>query len=297
MSPNAFRLLLVAATAAIAACSAQGSENESYEAVPPADGHGAGHEASPVTAHAAPKDDGHGQPAGDHGDNGQKSAKNAHHDPAHWTYAGESGPDYWAAMSHDFSACSTGTMQSPIDLSTANAAGDVMIQADYRPAFIETVNNGHTVQVNTTGGLSLSNGRNRYHLAQFHFHTPSEHTINGQHYPMEMHFVHKDENGELLVLGVLFEEGASNPNLNAVLESLSRDTYQFDPSKLLPANLDVYRYQGSLTTPPCSEGVNWHVVRQPVTASIAQIRAFQQLMGENARPIQAVNNRLVVRPL
>ncbi|MCW1401238.1 carbonic anhydrase family protein [Novosphingobium sp. MW5] len=224
------------------------------------------------------------------------------HAKPHWTYDGEAGPEHWGELSEDFKACKTGRMQSPIELGVADVEAKFAVRVAYRPGPLTVVNNGHTIQATFAPGSTLSSGISRYKLLQVHFHTPSEEVVYGISYPMVAHFVHIDYAGNLAVLGVLFEEGAHNPELEKLVKAAPRKESEpetvkgvtFDPSKLLPANLSVYRYEGSLTTPPCTEGVRWHVARQRVTASAAQIAALHAIMGDNARPVQPIYGRVLV---
>lgn len=226
----------------------------------------------------------------------------AHAGPVHWTYSGETGPDSWGDLADGFSQCKTGHMQSPIDLGAADIQGQINVRTAYRPGTLSVLNNGHTIQVNFPEGSILSSGISRYKLVQVHFHTPSEETIYGVPYPMVAHFVHADHAGNLAVLGVLFQEGAHNPELDKIIKAAPRseaparlvEGVTLDPAQLLPGELAVWRYDGSLTTPPCSEGVRWHVAMQPVAASAAQIAAIHAIIGDNARPIQPRHGRLLV---
>ena len=226
----------------------------------------------------------------------------APHAGPHWGYAGEIGPDHWGEVSEDFAACAKGHMQSPVDLGGAEVAGHFAVAAAYRPGALSVLNNGHTVQVNFPEGSVLTSGINRYKLLQMHFHTPSEETLYGIPYPMALHFVHVDHAGNLAVLGVLFAEGMHNPELDKVIRAAPRSEQgpravpgvSFDPARLLPANLAVWRYEGSLTTPPCTEGVRWHVATHRVAASAAQIAAIHAIIGDNARPVQPLYGRLLV---
>jgi len=224
------------------------------------------------------------------------------HDKPHWSYGGEGGPEKWGELSQEFALCKTGHMQSPIDLGAADVMGNFSIKAAYKPGPLTLLNNGHTVQAVIAPGSLLTSGIARYKLLQVHFHTPSEEVLYGLPYPMVAHFVHVDHAGNLAVLGVLFEEGAHNAELEKLIRAAPAHESEtetvkgatFDPGKLLPANLAVYRYEGSLTTPPCTEGVRWHVARHRSTASAAQIAALHAIMGDNARPIQPLHGRLLV---
>lgn len=224
------------------------------------------------------------------------------HSGPHWTYNGAAGPEHWGEMSESFKLCAAGHMQSPVDLGGAEITGHFGVRASYRPGPLTILNNGHTIQVNFPEGSVLSSGIARYKLVQMHFHTPSEEQIYGIPYPMVAHFVHVDAAGNYAVLGVLFEEGAHNPELDKVVRAAPRfeedahpvNGVTFDPAKLLPDNLSVYRYEGSLTTPPCTEGVRWHVATHRVSASAGQIAAIHAIVGDNARPVQPLYGRLLV---
>jgi carbonic anhydrase len=221
----------------------------------------------------------------------------------HWGYEGEADPSHWGDIAEEFKECAVGQEQSPIDLTPTKA-----IHAEFSPAEIHwtafaptVVDNGHTVQVNTNGkgGYVELNGV-RYDLVQFHFHHESEHTVDGAHSPLEVHFVNKSEAGDLLVLGVLLNPGEANAALGAVeaewpavgAETTSAET--IDPSVLLPANHASFRYEGSLTTPPCSQIVTWNVFVDPVEVSAEQIDLFASHYANNARPIQALNRRFLL---
>ena len=219
--------------------------------------------------------------------------------PPHWSYQGHEGPEHWGTLSPEFATCGTGHTQSPIDHGGFDAKQAVAVSTDYHAGPLMLLNNGHTVQANFVTGSTLSSGGHSYGLVQVHFHTPSEEAFNGEHYPMVAHFVHKDTAGKLAVLGVLFEEGAPNAELAKLIahapksETPSHEiaNAEFNPAALLPHDLHVYRYAGSLTTPPCTEGVNWHVALTPVTASKAQIEEIHAIIGNNARPVQPLNGR------
>ncbi|MDP0930297.1 carbonic anhydrase [Paracoccus onubensis] len=223
---------------------------------------------------------------------------------AHWSYMGETGPEHWAEIAPEDKACKAGTRQSPIDLSKTDAVGELSFTSDYRAVPMKIWNNGHTIQLDAKNAGEMAEDGKIYNLLQVHFHDPSEHALNGKNYPLEAHFVHRDKDGELAVLGVFIEEGAENPELAKIIshipakpgEPMVVEGLDFDPSALLPDNLAAYRYSGSLTTPPCTEGVAWRILSHPITASADQIKALADVMGSNNRPLQAVNGRLVVHP-
>ena len=224
--------------------------------------------------------------------------------PAHWSYGGSEGPAYWGELSADYSQCSIGRNQSPVDLNQDDAirSNKDSVQVDYQPMGYELVNNGHTLQATPQGSQPpLQIGSRTFTLKQFHFHDPSEHTFKGRHFPLELHLVHGAEDGALAVLAVVFQEGDENPALAPlVAESLSRGQTRklaepLDIRPLLPKKLSYFRLNGSLTTPPCSEGVTWVVFSSPVKASKAQIEALGQIMGgPNNRPVQPLNARILV---
>jgi carbonic anhydrase len=232
-------------------------------------------------------------------------------DPA-WHYEGDEGPARWGALSPKFVTCGEGKAQSPIDIANTVAASEAMALKIALPAaelkiahhthVADGINNGHTVQINYAGADTLTIGDESYALAQYHFHNQSEHTVKGQHFPMEMHLVHKAADGKLAVIGVLIEEGAHNAAFDPIWANLPKEkgvethypAVTVDVDALLPASRASYRYDGSLTTPPCSEGVKWVVMTTPIQLSAEQIRAFTQLIHDNNRPVQPLNGRSVV---
>lgn len=219
-------------------------------------------------------------------------------------YGPANGPETWGRLADKYALCEKGDMQSPIDLAGANAIGNVALAVDYEAGPLTVSNKGLTVQADFAPGSAMTSGGMTFNLIQIHFHTPSEHAISGKRYPLTGHFVHATEDGKLGVLGVMFEEGDANPELAKILAAVPNEKSEpatitgqsIDPNGMLPADRSIYRYMGSLTTPPCSEGVNWHVLREPITASEDQIEAFEELMGDSARPVRAFNNRLVIAP-
>ena len=219
----------------------------------------------------------------------------------HWEYSGKYGPANWAKLSEDFKTCATGKQQSPFDIKADKKASLPALGLNYKPVPMKVINNGHTIQVDQAGGGQLVVDGKSYDLLQFHFHTHSEYSIDGKFYPLEVHLVHATKAGELAVVGVMFEEGAANSELAKIWANMPSDKGENMPDglsvnavNLLPDNKQYYRFMGSLTTPPCSEGVNWHVMSTPITASAEQIAAFKALYPMNARPLQAKNDRIVV---
>ncbi len=215
-----------------------------------------------------------------------------------WGYEGEGGPEGWGRLEPGFRVCDLGTGQSPIDLTQPTTASLNSIDLSWRSAPVQVVNNGHTIQVNCeTGSEMVLDGR-RFGLAQFHFHHPSEHAVDGQRHEMEVHFVHAADNGALGVLGVFVEAGAENSTLAPIWSAMPRSqggearvSQNINPAGLLPRDRRFYRYFGSLTTPPCSERVIWSVFGRPITASRRQIDQFADLFPMNARPLQNQNRR------
>jgi carbonic anhydrase len=218
----------------------------------------------------------------------------------HWAYEGHGDPAHWADLDQANSACKLSKEQSPIDIEERNARKAPLsaLEFNYAAAGAEVINNGHTVQVNLPAGNALKAGDDVAQLLQFHFHTPSEEKINGVNYPMVAHFVHKSADGKLSVVAVLFKEGHENKTLAPVFAALPAEGHptrlaSFNPADVLPANHAYFKFMGSLTTPPCSDGVRWQVLRQPVELSPQQIAAFHQLYKMNARPVQPLNGRTV----
>lgn len=224
-------------------------------------------------------------------------------DKAHWGYSGHEGPEHWGDLTPEYSTCSSGKNQSPINL-TEMIEGDLPeLKVDYKVGGNEVVNNGHTIQVNYAAGSMIYVGDHTFKLKQFHFHSPSENTIEGHSYPMEAHFVHADKAGNLAVIAVMFKLGKNNVELEKVWEHIPHEAgnkYELnnvvDANVLIPHDHAYFRYNGSLTTPPCSEGVNWYVMKYFETASQEQINKFTQAMHhDNNRPVQPVNARKVIQ--
>lgn len=222
--------------------------------------------------------------------------------PPHWGYSGDISPAHWGDLDSHFALCKSGKNQSPVDLTHIVDSQLPPIGFHYSAGGSDEVNNGHTVQINYDKGSSITLDGHDYALKQFHFHTPSENHINGKAYPMEAHLVHADADGNLAVIAVMFEEGGENAALAKAWSVLPDHVDQSvhlpvkaSAEDLLPKNRSYYRFNGSLTTPPCTEGVVWLVMKQPVTASAEQISMFSKLMGHpNNRPIQSLNARLVI---
>lgn len=216
-----------------------------------------------------------------------------------WGYEAENGADVWGRLSPDFALCAEGTLQSPIDLVNAVSSELPEIVFNYSPAAVNIHHNGHTIDVAPAEGNWMEVDGGRYELLQFHFHAPSEHTVAGRSFDMEMHLVHSNAEGALAVIGVLIEQGSDNAAFNSMWANLpgapgvtnSMDNDTIDAGDLLPGDRQTYRYDGSLTTPPCSEGVKWNVLTTPIELSGGQISAFKAVVGDNNRPVQPLNER------
>lgn len=238
----------------------------------------------------------------------EASKKAEEHHAAHWTYAGDTGPTHWGDLSSEWATCKTGTSQSPIDLETKAAAVDAKlgpIAFKYGKLPLSILNNGHTVQVPNDKDYSITVSGETYKLAQFHLHTPSEHLVNGKPADLELHLVHKSDKGAFTVVGILFKKGKENKALAPVFanapaevttEAKPVDKAELDLTKILPSKHSFYSYSGSLTTPPCSEGVNWVVLETVAEVSEAQIAKFREVThGDTTRPAQPLGSRKVAR--
>lgn len=235
------------------------------------------------------------------GKGGRGHADSATHEATpHWTYAGEGGPDTWGALAADFENCTIGGAQSPVDLPVAAEGAPPALESDHAPVPVRYLFNGHTVQFDGSEGGGITVDGRSYALKQFHVHFPSEHHVAGQPYPGEIHFVHADSSGALAVVGVLVAEGPENPVLAPAVAGLAGLVEgvtvaleaTIDPDDLVPEG--GYRaYSGSLTTPPCSEGVQWFVMDEPIDLSKGQIDAFAAVTGVSNRPVQPLGDRVV----
>ena len=220
-------------------------------------------------------------------------------DEIHWGYSGDSGPANWGTLSPDFAICEEGSAQSPIDIRSASQLNLVDIAFDYAETANSIFNNGHTIQVNVDEGSSITYNGIAYALLQFHFHLPSEHTLDGAGTAMEIHFVHQDpRSGNLAVVGVMLTEGAHNAAYAPVFDNLPADIGEptamgesLALESMLPEARTFTTYQGSLTTPPCSEIVRWLVLDAPVELAAEQIAAFAAIHAGNARPVQPLGAR------
>jgi len=222
---------------------------------------------------------------------------------AHWGYTGHNAPDSWGSLSPKYLTCSEGKNQSPIDVRSSMDADLEPLIISYPKGSKEIINNGHTIQVDIEEGNTIVVDGITFNLKQFHFHTPSENHIEGKSFPLEAHFVHLDKDGNIAVLALMFEEGKENVQLTKVWEKMPKTGGEKSElaladiaRSLLPENKDYYRFNGSLTTPPCTEGVRWFVLKTPVTISKEQVEAFLSIMHHpNNRPIQKTNARVIVK--
>jgi len=229
------------------------------------------------------------------------AAANAQEHAAHWSYSGAHGPEHWGAEDAAFAACSSGKEQSPIDIETAASADLPPINFAYKPFPLTVTDTHHSFQVNVpqgSGGITV--GGEHYELVQFHFHHPSEERVHGKRDAMVAHLVHKNDKGELAVVAVLIHKGASNEFLKPIFDNFpaqGSDSKVVGTSvelmQLLPPKHGYYSFEGSLTTPPCSEHVHWFELKEPVQASAEQIRQFAARYPHNARPTQPLNARNV----
>ncbi len=223
---------------------------------------------------------------------------------SHWSYEGDEGPTHWGDISEVYHVCKEGRNQSPIDLKDGVHANLPELVFDYYSLPNRIVNNGHTIQLDIEPGsyLNIPSQNKQYALMQFHFHSPSEHTVDGRSFAMEMHFVHADKAGALAVVGVLVEEGEENPILKKLRHFVpthagesSEPPEGIEETNLIPPSHDYFYYSGSLTTPPCSEGVSWMILKNPLNASAEQIANFKTLLGPvSNRPVQPQNSRMIL---
>jgi len=224
-----------------------------------------------------------------------------------WSYTGPNGPTKWAKLDKAFAACGGGTLQSPIDIPDAHARkGDLPpLLFSYKPSPLRIIDDGHTIQVNYPPGSWVSIEGKRYELVEFKFHKPSEFKINGKGQEMDVQLVHKDKDGKLAVIAVLLDQGSENALIKTLWSNLPQakdketdvPSVQINAFGLLPQNKDYYTFKGSLTTPPCTEGVSWYVLKTPVQISADQLARFGKIYQTNARPVQPLNDRDILGPL
>jgi carbonic anhydrase len=223
---------------------------------------------------------------------------------AHWSYEPPTGPDQWGDLDPAYKLCSAGTQQSPLDITGAipTKLFRLRIKWDRRPDTIE--NTGHSIQLNFLAGNTLGVGERTFTLTQFHFHHPSEHRVADDSFPMEVHFVHADKDGDLAVIGALMKTGKANAAFNRITATMPatkgppvKADSAIDPNRLLPTDRGHYRYEGSLTTPECKEIVHWFVLATPIQVAEADVAAFAKLYPMNARPVLQTNRRFILRSI
>ena len=254
----------------------------------------AAHAPTAVTAGAVPA-----RVARSHFPTGNAAAGDTHAH-IHWSYEGEGGPENWGKLKPEYATCASGKRQSPIDIRDGFRVDLEAIQFSYRPSPFRVVDNGHTIQVEVSGSHISLLGKT-YELVQFHFHRPSEERVNGKSFDMVAHLVHKSEDGKLAVVAVLLEKGMEHPLIQSVWNNLPLEKNDYvtppgltiDVAQLLPEDRSYYTYMGSLTTPPCSEGVLWLVLKQTQPISPEQLAIFARLYRHNARPVQANFARMI----
>jgi carbonic anhydrase len=217
-----------------------------------------------------------------------------------WAYDGDTGPANWGKINASWTKCGTGNRQSPIDLRDGMKVDLEQIAFDYRSSGFNVIDNGHTIQVGVGLGNYITVQNRTYELQQFHFHRPSEEKINGRGTEMVVHLVHKDGEGNVAIIAVLLERGAPNGMIQTVWNNLPLEKNQavtpvvaLDVNDILPKKRDYFTFMGSLSEPPCTEGVLWLVMKQPMPASPAQMALFSRLYPLNARPIQPGGGRVV----
>ncbi|MEY4562413.1 MAG: hypothetical protein RLZZ618_1690 [Pseudomonadota bacterium] len=220
-----------------------------------------------------------------------------------WSYEGAGAPDRWGQLRPEYARCSTGKRQSPIDIRDGIAVQLDPVQFDYKPSGFGVIDTGRTVQVNVEKGNFIHVAGRRYDLVRFDFQRPSEERINGRQFDMGVHLVHKDAEGRTAVVAVLLERGAEQPVVQSVWNNLPLEKGEefaaqtgVDLTTLLPSDRRYFTYMGSMTTPPCQEGVLWMVMKQPISVSSEQLAVFSRLYPMNARPIQAASGRLIKGP-
>jgi len=220
----------------------------------------------------------------------------------HWSYEGQESPEHWADLGDEFQTCKKGQYQSPIDVKQVIDGKLPPLGMNFRTDTQTIVNNGHTIQVTVKDSDDFMLDGEAFVLKQFHFHAPSENHLFGQSFPLEAHFVHANAQGELAVVAVMFKTGAENHTLAPLIAAFPAEEdrvevmkQSVDLASFFPSDRHYYRFSGSLTTPPCTEGVRWLIMKQPVTLSVGQLAVFQQaLKHANNRPLQPLHGRIIV---
>ena len=207
-----------------------------------------------------------------------------------WDYSQKQGPLTWG---EEFEQC-TGSHQSPIDINTEKQSKTKDFSINYQASKINLIDNEHTIEIDYDEGSTITAFNDNYSLKQFHFHSPSEHRINGARYDLEIHLVHKDAEGQLLVLGIFAKEGKENHLIHRLWHHLPKEKgkhhiypkEKINISDLLPKNQEAYYYEGSLTTPPCSERVKWIILKEVIEVSREQLDIFHNYYNWNVRSTQ-----------
>lgn len=213
-----------------------------------------------------------------------------------WNYL-DHGPDQWGKLDQEWKMCQVGKEQSPINIQTKKVLVNAgHLNFSYELASDNIINNGHTLQINFNKGNFVEWNGDKFNLLQFHLHTPAENKIDDKGFPLEIHFVHQDEQGKLLVVSVLFEKGEANPILQSIidvlpLQEMKKDKLQIKVNPFQTTGF--YNFNGSLTTPPCSENVQWIVMEHTLQASEKQITALHKVLGDNARNLQNLGHRKI----
>jgi carbonic anhydrase len=221
-----------------------------------------------------------------------------------WDYQGATGPEHWGELDPDYAACKTGRSQAPIDIRETSRTTLPLVQFAYHSAPLNIVNNGHTavrVDYAPGNGEYLVVGGKRFELTQFHFHHPSEEQVHGKAFPMNIHLMHKSEDGQVIGVSVLVTVGGTNAAIDQLWKYMPKNNdgphsiegVEFDPSGLVPTATAYYTYDGSQTAPPCTEGVTWIVLKSPVSISAKALRQFSKLYPHDVRPPQPLNGRSV----
>ena len=224
---------------------------------------------------------------------------------AAWSYDGKRGPAWWGSLSAEYHQCKDGHRQSPVNLDSKIAFGvkGAPLKILYRPAPVDEFNDGHTIREDVHNHSAVDYDGRHYELVQFHFHSPSEHTLNGRQMALELHLVHRSDDGRKLVIGVFFEKGVKNAALEPVLTHLPKKVgdHTVDKDSLvnikrfIPKRSAIYSYDGSLTTPPGTEDVRWFVFEKPLPISVGQLARFRKLYDHNFRPVQPLHGRMLTR--
>ena len=228
------------------------------------------------------------------------------HEKSHWSYEGDEGPSHWGELKEEFATCKTGSMQSPVDIAGTAETSEEGPKVSYVPKSFSVIDNGHTIQANIEEGNFITLEGKKYSLKQIHFHSPSENQLRGKAFPLEGHLVHKAEDGSLSVIAIFFDTMADvkeNPVLNNIWGNVPSEKEKdvkvegemLDLVKLFPEEGSMFRFEGSLTTPPCSEGVKWNVFESAVKIPESQIDSFKKHYNHNARPVQDLHERKLLR--